>query len=142
MNERTDANMGADGDESDFERRARERLVASADALDGRTRSRLTQARNAALAELQTSTAPRFRVPGFWLPAGALACAAVLAVMVWVGGPAQQGAATVARSVVAQPGGTAEDLAILASNDAEMYAEDPDFYEWAGSDDASEATRG
>ena len=60
-----------------FERASRELLRASADAVDGRIRSRLNQARHAALAELAAGARPRpFRIPGRWLPAGALAAAA------------------------------------------------------------------
>jgi hypothetical protein len=136
-----DANHDGAGGATDFERRARERLVASADELDGRTRSRLTQARHAALAEVQSTSRP-FRVPGFWLPAGALACAAVLAVTVWIDRAPGPATATVGASAVVSSGGSVEDLAILASADSDMYAEDPDFYEWAGSDEATEATRG
>jgi ferric-dicitrate binding protein FerR (iron transport regulator) len=133
MNERTDDTM--DG-ETGLERRARERLLDSAEHLDGRTRSRLTQARHAALAELPRGRT--FRTPGFWLPAGALAGAAMLAVMVWVGQPGSPGAPALATDA-----GAVEDLAILASADGpELYADDPEFYEWAGSAVAVEATRG
>lgn len=133
MNERTDDTMS---DDTELERRMRERLQASAEHLDGPTRSRLTQARHAALAELPQGRT--FRSPGFWLPAGALAGAVVLAVMVWVGQPGSPGAPALA----ADAGGI-EDLAILASADGpELYADDPEFYEWAGSLAAGEATRG
>lgn len=134
MNERTGTTMS--GGDTDLERRTRERLLDSAEHLDGHTRSRLTQARHAALAELPQGRT--FRLPGFWLPAGALAGAAMLAVMVWVGQPGSPGAPPLAGEV-----GAVEDLAILASADGpELYAEDPEFYEWAGSAAASEPTRG
>ncbi len=114
---------------TDFERRAAALLRASAESLDGHTRSRLTQARHAALAALAAGAAPRpFRVPGAWLPAGALAAAAVLAVAVWIGraGPEH---ATLAEA------GAVEDVEILASGEGpELYAEEADFYEWAGGD--------
>jgi len=114
-----------------FERRTRALLRDSADALDGRVRSRLTAARHAALAELEKRAArPRFRVPGAWLPAGVVAAAAVVAIAVWtaqpVGGPA---------AVVADATLMGEDAEILASNEGpDLYADDPDLYEWAGTD--------
>lgn len=133
MNERTDDTMNGD---TELERRTRERLLDSAEHLDGHARSRLTQARHAALAELRQSRT--FRSPGYWLPAGALAGAAMLAVVVWVGQPGAPGA-----PVLAADAGGIEDLAILASTDGpELYADDPEFYEWAGSTAAGEATRG
>ena len=112
-----------------LERASRELLLASAEALDGRTRSRLTQARHAALAEIGRESARPFRVPGRGLPAGALAAAAVLAVAVWVARPVPS--TPLAEAV------TAEDAEMLASTEGpELYADDPDFYEWAGSDAA------
>lgn len=133
MSEQTDPTMATD--DTDFERRTRERLQTSAEHLDGATRSRLTQARHAALAEHQR--ARTFRVPGFWLPAGALAGAALLALAVWVGGPEAPGALVAADSSVV------EDLAILASADGpDLYADDAEFYEWAGRAAAAEPDRG
>lgn len=112
-----------------FERRASELLVESAEHLDGRVRSRLTQARHAALAELESRRAGTFRVPGFWLPAGAVAAATMLALAVWLSAPAPDAPTLAANGVDAS---AVEDLAILASADGpELYAEDADFYEWA-----------
>ena len=114
-----------------FERRSRALLRASAERLDGHTRSRLTQARHAALA---TGAGARpFRVPGLWLPAGALAAAAVLAVAVWIGQPGLERAALAEASAV-------EDADILTSGDGpELYAEEAEFYEWAGGDVPADA---
>jgi len=113
-----------------FEERARTLLTGSTEAIDGRLRSRLTTARFAALAELEKRAAePRFRVPGGWLPAGALAAAAVLAIAVWVAQPSANPGAQLAEA------SAVEDADILASNEGpELYADDADFYEWAGSD--------
>lgn len=115
-----------------FERRARELLNSSIDSLDGRTRSRLTQARFAALGELgKRPGLSHFRVPGRWLPAGALAAAAVLAFAVFLARPT--GAPTAALAEVSSP----EDAEILAANDEpELYQDDADFYEWADTDSA------
>lgn len=116
-----------------FERSSRELLRASADAVDGRVRSRLNQARHAALAELAAGAGTRpFRVPGRWLPAGALAAAAVLAVAVWIARPVAGPGSPLADAMVA------EDIEMLASTEGpELYADDADFYEWAGSDAAT-----
>ena len=110
---------------TDFEKRSREVLEESSGRLDGRTLSRLTQARHAALDQLQRSArAPWWR----WsVPAGA-AAAAVLAVVIWVGRPPVEGPATLAslKSV--------DDFELLTDGDAPDFVddgEDVDFYEWA-----------
>jgi hypothetical protein len=115
---------------SEFERRVRQALRDSSDALDGRTRSKLTQARYAALDGAASSGATS--VGGVlalaqgglwrWVPAGA-AAAVLLVTMMYV---SQRNVAT-----------PADDLAMLA--DADVYAlhadaeqePDYDFYEWA-----------
>lgn len=101
----------------DFEKRTREVLQESTARLDGRTSSRLTQARHAALDSLQR---PARRRLGLFIPAGAAAAAAVLAVVMW-SGPARVDPAP------------ADDLEMLADSDAPDFAEgdDLEFYEWA-----------
>ena len=123
------------GQDAEFERRAQALLRESAEALDGRVRSRLTQARFAALGALEAREgAPRFRVPGRWLPAGALAAAAVLAFAVWLAQPAGTPNAVLAE---ASP---VEDAELLASNDGiDLYTDDADFYEWAGAVETGDA---
>jgi hypothetical protein len=109
----------------DFEKRTREVLEESTARLDGRTRSRLTQARHAALA---AGAKPGSLFGRGWLrsyaPAGA-AAVAVLAVVMWVQRPVD--------SVV--PGsGAVDDMELLADGDAPDFvddADDPEFYEWA-----------
>lgn len=102
----------------DFEKRTREVLEESASRLDGRTLSRLTQARHAALEQSRQPAARRW---GLFIPAGAAVAAAVLAVVMWTGQP---------RAV--EPG-AADDLEMLADSDAPVFAEgdDLEFYEWA-----------
>jgi hypothetical protein len=119
---------------TELERHSRTRLRASAEALEVQVQSRLTRARHAALGELPERGGVRFRVPGVWLPTGALAAAAVLAVAVWLAQPAgNPGGALAEASPV-------EDVEILASNDGpELVAEDAEFYEWAGADAADGA---
>jgi hypothetical protein len=112
---------------TEFEKRSREVLEESSGRLDGRTLSRLTQARHAALDQLQRpARAPRW---GRWsVPAGA-AAAAVLAVVIWVGrAPLVEAPATLAslKSV--------DDFELLTDADAPDFVddgEDLEFYEWA-----------
>src|SRR6478672_1517625 len=101
---------------TEFEKRSREVLEESSGRLDGRTLSRLTQARHAALDKLQRpARAPWWR----WsVPAGA-AAAAVLAVVIWVGQPpAAEGPATLAtlKSV--------DDFELLTDADAPDFVDD------------------
>ena len=107
-------------DGQDIENRARELFDESVEAVDFATRSRLTQARHAALAELDR---PRLRVAP-WLPAAAAAAVAAIAVAVWV--PQEQGTeATVA---------VVDDFELLTlGEDLDMLAEDIEFYAWATS---------
>jgi len=112
---------------SDFEKRTQEVLEESAARLDGRTRSRLTQARHAALAQLDRPARQWWRS---YAPAGAAAAAAVLAVMLYVrpGGNVEPPRLAVNPSPV-------EDIDILADVDAPDFSEasdDVEFYEWAG----------
>ena len=107
-----------------FENRTREVLEESTSRLDGRTLSRLNQARHAALAGAQRPARQGFR---FLVPAGATA-AAVLAVVLWIGRPlGPEGSGTVAPNTI-------EDIELLADADAPDFVEDGEdleFYEWA-----------
>ena len=72
-----------------FEKRTRELLEQSVARVDARTRSRLNQARHAALEQLaQSQAAPWWRSFGFAPAAGVLAVV-VLALVLWVQRPAQ-----------------------------------------------------
>jgi hypothetical protein len=108
----------------DFEERTREVLGESVERLDGRTRSRLTQARHAALAQLeQPRKANWLRT---YVPAGATAAVAALAVVIWAGRPP-------AESVVDETGQT-YDMEMLADSEAPDFLADTDeleYYEWA-----------
>ena len=114
--------------EEDIDRigeRARAAFDASVQRLDAATQSRLTQARHAALAELER---PRARLAG-WLPAAALAGAAAVAVALWLqpGAPGPTEGSGLASFV-------GEDLELLtAGEDLDMLDEDIEFYAWAAS---------
>ncbi|MGA2024718.1 MAG: DUF3619 family protein [Steroidobacteraceae bacterium] len=122
---------------SQFEQRARALLTQSAEDLPASVRSRLTQARYAALASRpplwQRSLAFR------WVPAGA---AAVLALLLLVAPHGQNPA------VSPLAGATPEDLALLADTDALQLGGDlagdqdvdADFYEWAAGEANPPAT--
>ena len=115
----------ADG-ATEVERRARELFDASVERLDAQTRSRLNQARQAATAELQRNRrSPWFR----WAPpAGALAAAALVAVMLGHA-PGPGGVAPQAQFPAA--GNPAEAVELLsAGDDLDLAKEDLAFYDW------------
>jgi negative regulator of sigma E activity len=112
-----------------LEERSRALFRDSVERIDMHTRSRLTQARHAAL-EAAERARPRawfMRIPALTSAAG-VAAAMVLGVSLWLHAP-----------VVHQPPADAanfEDLDIVASSDnsqdnVEMLQDDLDFYAWA-----------
>ena len=104
---------------TEFEKRTREVLEESTSRLDGRTLSRLTQARHAALDQLQRPVRQRWWA---FAPAGAAAAVAVIAIVMWSG-----------RTEV-EKDSVVEDLELLADADAAEFVadeEDLEFYEWA-----------
>jgi hypothetical protein len=120
--------------QDEFERRTAALLEASAEELSGHVRSRLTQARHKALAQLSGARV----VPLWqrWAPAGAAASVVLLALL-FTGG--HLGAPTpVTVASVASP---IDDLELLADSDAFDLTQDQqpasgpaadfDFYEWA-----------
>ncbi len=126
-------------DEEAFERRSRELLQAGVDGLDGRIRSRLTQARFAAL---EAARKNRF---GFawqsWIPAGGVAAAALLAVLLWNARPADQPGTQMAGVQAAGAASSMDDLELLVASESFELLEDLEFYEWLesapGSGDAN-----
>jgi cytochrome c-type biogenesis protein CcmH/NrfG len=112
-----------------FERRAREVFDASVEGLDAHTRSRLNQARQKATAELERSR----RSPWLaWAPAGALAAAALVAVMLWRApgtpeAPVQQ--ARVQQTPAPEENGEAAEI-LAAGDDLDLVKEDLEFYEF------------
>ncbi len=119
---------------SEFERRTQSVLEESMARLDGRVRSRLNQARHAALeahaARARSPLARWFGNRSVFAPAGAVAAIAVLSVVLWTGRPAGE----TPLAVLNGDGSAAiEDLDLLADNDALAIASEADveFYEWA-----------
>jgi hypothetical protein len=119
VNSASDSDSGG----TEFERRTRELLVSSVDRLSGTTRSRLTQARYAAIAA--ASSRGRYRLQR-WAPAGAAVAAALALLVVFVPHGMHSPINPVSNSAL-------EDLDLLAS-DVPLNADqdvDYDFYEWA-----------
>jgi hypothetical protein len=122
-----------DSGQSPFEARSRELFQESVDAVDMRLRSRLTQARHAALdAAAAARRRPWFLRIGAWTPAAGVTAAALLGTVLWFGLPSGNHGLTAADS---QPG--LEDLDIVASTDEgagdalEMLQNDLDFYDFS-----------
>jgi hypothetical protein len=112
---------------TDFERNARVVLEESVARIDARTRSRLNQARQLAA----QSAGPRHR--RWWrtfalMPAGAVAAALVLAVLLWHRGPTLHEFPLLEGRVTG-----VEDMDLLADADGLDLVEgwDGPFYEWA-----------
>ncbi|MFZ0499718.1 MAG: hypothetical protein WAU49_11700 [Steroidobacteraceae bacterium] len=120
---------------TDFERRLQALLEESVQSVGGRARSRLTQARHAALAEAARSggwqrplralawSRPRL----LWMPAaGAMAAAVLVTFVLWPHAP--QGYPAVEASPT-----NVEDLDLVADHEGMdlMQSGDGQFYEWA-----------
>jgi hypothetical protein len=115
---------------TDFERNARLVLAQGVTRIDARTRSRLNQARHAALEAL--AARPRAWWRGYTLlpTAGAAAAALLVAVVFWQHqGPMEPGGLEARAGVV-------EDVDLLADSEALdlMDNYDGSFYEWAASE--------
>ena len=106
--------------DTDFERRARETFDASVDALDAQTRSQLNRARQVALAELDRRDRSMLRA---WLPAGALAATAALALVLWHSPNGTSGDDVATSAAIADLPASDEDL--------DLVSEDPEFYAWS-----------
>jgi|HubBroStandDraft_1064217.scaffolds.fasta_scaffold01768_7 hypothetical protein len=124
---------------TEFERNARTVLEESVRRIDGRTRSRLNQARQAAVA------AAAARRTSWWsgltlMPAAGAATAALLvAVVLWQRQPAGELPLLEAPRAAAEHAGV-EDMDLLADSEAMELMEgwDGSFYEWAAAqNDAS-----
>ena len=113
--------MSNEQQKTPFEQRAAELLRDGVDSLDAGTRSRLTQARHAAVDNIRTRPAwLDFRVLA---PGGAVAAAAVVAMLLWSGvGYRATGDA-----------GALDDIDLLADSDAYEISQESDleFIEWA-----------
>lgn len=128
-----------DTESAEFERRTRELLERGAQQVPARIRTRLTQARHAAVGEHRDLEGRRAASWSRWLPAGA-AAAVVLAVLI-VESP-RMGAELPRGNI-----GGNEDLEMLADSGAFALAQDQlsqdgevdyEFYDWAVSTESDE----
>ena len=122
--------MSAQGEQlTEFERRTRTMLEESVTRIDGRVRSRLNQARHAAVEAATARRRPLFSRLFTLVPtAGAAAAALMVAMVLWHGGGRQ----SVESPVVPQT----QDLDLLADSDGLDLVQDGgdgsgSFYEWA-----------
>lgn len=120
---------------ADFEHQLQALLEESVQRVGGRARSRLNQARHAALAEaerrsrwsLPLRAAAWLRLHLMWMPAGgAVAAAALVAFVLWPHVPQGYPAAETNQTSV-------EDIDLIADRDGMdiMQSGDGQFYEWA-----------
>ncbi len=106
-------------DEKDLAIQAKALFDDSVERLDAATLSRLNQGRQKALQEVRGGG--RSGQWARWVPAGGLAAAAIIAVVVW------QGAAV---EYSAPEAGSATDFEIMLSEDSLDMLEDLEFYSW------------
>jgi hypothetical protein len=113
---------------SAFEQRTRELLLESAERVPGAVRSRLTQARYAALAAHTSNQSPS--IARRWMPAGAMAGVALALFVVLTPHGSNSGATRIALA-----GPPIEDIDMLTDSEALPLNGDQDvdydFYEWA-----------
>jgi hypothetical protein len=114
-----------------FEERAQALFHDSVEGLDFAVRSRLTQARKAAMEAASAKRPAWFSRFGVLAPAGVTAVA-ILGAFLWLGSPLGQRALTVADGQ-----SNFEDLELVASLDEgsgdamDMLQDDIEFYDWA-----------
>ena len=114
-----------------FEERSRALFHDSVDGVNFALRSRLTQARTAAIEAASAQRRPAwFQRIGLLAPAGVTA-AAVLGAFLWIGSPLSHRAVTVANDPT-----NFDDLELVASADGsgdamDMLQDDIEFYDWA-----------
>ena len=118
---------------TDFERLSRQALEESVLRIDGRVRSRLNQARQAAVEVASARRRPLFSRFFTLVPtAGAAAAAVLVAMVLWHRGPQLE---LLPVSPLAESVHPAEDLDLLADGEALDLVQDGDgsgsFYEWA-----------
>lgn len=122
-------------EKTEFETRAKALFDEGVEGMDAHTRSRLTQARHAAVAALAQRREPFIR--RWWLPAAGLATAASVAVIVMLNLNSAANQQQLAAASLA-----VEDIDILSGAENIELLEDMEFYAWLESEsDQSEATR-
>lgn len=105
-------------DDELFSKQAKRLFDESVQDIDAQTQSRLNRGRQKALAEARPK--PAMSVLTGWVPAGGIAAAAVLAVVMWGGNGPDDLA----------PPSTATDFEILLNEDSLEMLEELEFYSW------------
>lgn len=118
--------------DAEFAARAAARLRDSADSLDAQTRSRLNQARQAALEEMTPRSVWR-RSP--WLTGAVTAAVAVVALVIWR--PVAEGPSPVSPTSLDAP-----DLELLMTDESLDMLEDLEFYTWLAAADLESGASG
>ena len=114
---------------TDFERNARAVLEESVSRIEGRTRSRLNQARQAAVSAAGAKQRPWWRSVTLMPAAGAVTAALFVAVMLW-----QREPTALETPVLEGRTPVVEDMDLLADTEGLDLVEGwdgPGFYEWA-----------
>ena len=106
-------------DENELAAQAKALFDDSVERLDAATLSRLNQGRQQALLEIR-ETGPGGQWAR-WVPAGGVAAAAVVAVVMWQGAPVENSAPAA---------GAATDFEIMMGEDSLDMLEDLEFYSW------------
>lgn len=120
-----------------LEERGRQLFDASVENVDMRIRSRLNQARHAALDAAARPRARFLRMP-IWTSAAGVTAAGVLGIAIWFGSPLMRHGQQIAENQ-----SNYEDLEIVASTDEtagdamEMLQDDIEFYDWAAEKSAA-----
>ncbi|HJY35830.1 MAG TPA: hypothetical protein VJ299_00130 [Steroidobacteraceae bacterium] len=115
---------------SDFEDKARALFEESVERLDASTRSKLTQARNRALDEVNKGAVRR---RWLWAPVGGVALAAIVAVVLLNSGGSRSAGDTGGALAL-------EDIDIVADSENLDMLEDVEFYMWLDNAPADEQT--
>ena len=121
--------MTSAGDRASFEQRLRALLEESVRQAPGHVRSRLSDGRNAAVAEAMRGRARRLagRRRLVWLPVAGVISAVVAAVVLWPHNPRTASPLSAAHAVASS------DLDLLTDRDGLTLVENGDgqFYQWA-----------
>jgi hypothetical protein len=115
---------------TEFERNARVVLDRGISRIDARTRSRLNQARQAAVAAATSRRRPLWLRGPVLMPASGVAMALLLALVLWHREPSR-----IDMPIAEAQSSSVEDLDLLADSEALDMLEgwDGPFYEWATS---------
>jgi anti-sigma-K factor RskA len=121
---------------SEFEQRARAALGESVTRVNGRVRSQLNQARQAAIAEIAAGRRSFWRSPAFMPATGAVAAAVLVALLVGAHFRAD-------RPLPLADGQNLDDMEMLADTEGlDLLENEGTFYEWAAGQSEQGSTDG